>query len=55
MWQKQKVVNAIILLAVDVCRSRQFKHFLQADRRLLTFVVAFTNKSGPHGVVQFGC
>ena len=51
MWQKQKIIDAIKFLAIHLGGGGEVEHVLEADRRFLTFVVAFTDKSGPHGVV----
>ena len=52
--EKQKVVDAVELLAVDLGGGGQFEHPLERDRRLLAGVGALADEAGPHGVVEFG-
>jgi hypothetical protein len=50
---KEKVVDALEFLTADIGSCREVKHALQADRWFLTFAVAFTDETWPHGVMQF--
>ena len=52
--EKQKVINALELLASDAGRGGEIEHVLKADGRLLIRAVTFTDETWPHGVMKFG-
>ena len=51
--EKEEVVDAIVFLTVHLGSGGELEHALERDGRLLAFVVAFSDETGPHGVVKF--
>jgi hypothetical protein len=51
--EEEKVIDAVVFLTVDFSGSRQFKHAVERNRGFLTFVVAFSDETGPHGIMEF--
>jgi len=51
--EEKEVIDPVVFLAVHLRRSGKVEHTLERDGRFLTVAVAFSDETGPHGVVQF--
>jgi hypothetical protein len=49
---KKEKIDAIELLTIHLSGGGEFEHVIKGDRRMVG-VGLFSNKSGPHGIVQF--
>jgi hypothetical protein len=53
MGMEEEVVDPIELLTVHGSRRGQIQHPFEADRGFLSGVVAFSNQTRPHGIMEF--
>ena len=51
--EEKKVIDSVEFLSIDLGRGGEIEHAFEGNRRLLPVAVAFTDETGPHGIVQF--
>jgi hypothetical protein len=50
---EKKVVDPLVFLTIYLGGCGEFQHSLERDWGFLAFLVAFSDETGPHGIVQF--